>query len=83
MARKYKNKTLPRGIWIDRGYVFIRIFLQERRFLKCVGPVTHPDVIDDAIAKLNQYREQIRLGKFDLDERTQRITMDQATDIYW
>ncbi|MBI3291876.1 MAG: site-specific integrase [Elusimicrobia bacterium] len=83
MARKFKNKTLPRGIRIDRGYVFIRIFPNGQPFLKCVGPVSQPGVIDDAIVKLNQYREQIRLGKLNLNERVQRITMEQAVDLYW
>jgi integrase len=83
MARKFRNKNLPRGILIDRGYVHIRLFPHGRRFQKCVGPVSQPRIIDDAIAKLNDYREQIRLSRFDLQERTRRITVEQACDIYW
>jgi len=82
MSRKFKNKTLPRGILIDDGYVFIRIFPNGQRFSKCVGPVTTPGVIDDAILKLNHYREKIRLGKFDLGERTKRITVEQAVETF-
>ncbi len=81
--RKYKNKTLPRGIWIDRGYVFIRIFVNGRRFLKGVGAVSQPGVLDDAVSKLHQYRDQIRLGKFGLDEKVQRLMIEQAAKVYW
>jgi integrase len=83
MSRKFKNKTLPRGILVDDGYVFIRIFPNGRRFSKCIGPASQPGVIDDAILKLNHYREQIRLGKFGLQEKDRRITAEQAADIFW
>ena len=64
MMRKFKNKTLPRGILIDRGYVYIRIFPNGQKVLKSIGPLSQNGVIDDAISKLNLYREQIRAGKF-------------------
>ena len=82
MSRKFKNKTLPRGILIDDGYVFIRIFPNGQRFSKCIGPASQPGVIDDAILKLNHYREQIRLGKFDLQEKDRRMTVEQAVETF-
>src|ERR1017187_6595674 len=83
MGRKFHNKTLPRGIMIDRGYVFIRIFAKGQKFQQCIGPTSQPDVISDAIDKLNDYRKEIRANKFDLDERVQRVSVDQACELYW
>ena len=83
VARKFKNKNLPRGILVDRGYVFVRIFPNGRKFQKCIGPLSSPGIIDLAIAKLNEYREQIRTNRFGLDEHCQRITIEQACKLYW
>ena len=81
--RKFKNKTLPRGILIDRGYVYIRIFPNGQKVFKSIGPISQQGIMNDAIAKLSQYREQIRTGKFGLEENAQHITVEQAADIYW
>ena len=83
MPRKYKSRALPRGIRIDRGYVFIRLFPNGKPFLKCVGRVNQPGVLDAAVIKLNQLREQVRLGKFSLDERAKRMTTEQAVQAFW
>jgi len=82
MTRKFKNKNIPKGILIDRGYVWIRIFPNGREFNRCFGPVTKPSIVDDAIRKLNHYREQIRLGKFNLEEKVIRLTIEEAVDTF-
>jgi len=83
MVRKFKNKTLPKGILIARGYVWVRVFSNGRPIQKCIGPLSTPRILDLAIAKLNHYREQLRLGKLSLEEKSQRLTFEQAADIYW
>jgi hypothetical protein len=42
-VRKYGNRTLPRGLMIDRGYVFIRVYNGGRQVQRCAGPVNHPE----------------------------------------
>jgi len=84
MVRKFKTRTLPKGVWIDkREYVYVRIFHQGKQIIKYVGPTTQPQVIDDAIILLNRLREKVRLGISDVGERHQRITIEQACEIYW
>ena len=81
--RKFRNRKLPRGIYIDRGYVFIRIFPNGQLFLKGVGPAYDSKVINDAVAILSQYRTDIRLGKFNLEQETKRITVEDACNLFW
>lgn len=83
MTRKYRNKNLPRGIQIRRGRVWVRFFPNGQHFYKCIGPVAQAGVIDQAIAKLNELRETVRLGKFDLQEKERRITVEQAVQTFW
>ena len=68
---------------INRGYVWINIYPNGKLYKKCLGPTHQPGVIDEAIAKLNQMREQIRTGKFGLDEKVRRISMDDAVETFW
>lgn len=83
MVRRYKTKTLPRGILIDRGYVYIRIFPQGKLFQECFGRVTEEGVIDDAKTKLDEYRKDIRLKKFDFADKERRITFEEAAEAAW
>lgn len=79
---KIAGRVVPRGVIEDRGYVFVRLWVEGRLFKRCIGPVS-PEVVADAIAKVGEYRQQIRLGKFDLESRADRITVSKACDIYW
>src|SRR5690348_10772226 len=82
MNRKFKNKNLPKGIMIDRGYVWINIYPNGRLYKKCFGPVNQPGVIDNAIAKVYQLREQIRLGKFEIESEVKRLIFAEAAEIF-
>jgi integrase len=81
MTRKFGNKKLPRGISIKRGKVWIRLYHSGIPFLKSIGPADSK-VIDDAILMLNQYREQIRLGKFGLNEKCRRVYVSEAVSLF-
>jgi integrase len=84
VRRKYKNRNIPKGIWITKeGYVKIKIYEDGRRIVRSVGRVSEPGSIDLAVARLNQIREEIRLGKFNIEGAARRITMEEAMKIYW
>lgn len=80
--RKHKGRNLPKGIRIVRGYVFIRIYPDGKVYEKCFGRVEDVNVLSNAISKLNQIREEIRLGKFGLESEAKRATFAQACDLY-
>lgn len=84
MSRKYKNRTLPRGILVDRELVYIRVFERGKTkpFLKSFGNVNDKGVLDTAIAELHRIREQIRLGKFKQEDKTSRIRFLDAAEMF-
>ncbi len=85
MARKYKNRSLPRGVSVDNnGYVHVRIQHEgEDVYRKEFGRVTEAGVLDDAIAKRDEIKQQIRQGKFGIDAVAERITINAACDTYY
>ncbi len=73
MIRKFHNRQLPKGILIDRGLVFIRIFPSGKKFQQGFGPASDPANINLAIQKLNEYRQDVQLDKFGLEVPAKRI----------
>lgn len=80
--RKHKNKNLPRGIYIDRGYVSIRIFHNGKPIREHVGPVSQ-QTINDAIDRLNDIRADIRAGKLGLERPAKRIKFKEASALFF
>lgn len=76
-------RDLPKGIYIDDGTVSVRIFPNGKPFKRKFGRADAPGAIDDAIAKLHEWRQQIRIGKFELEEHVKRITIEQACELFW
>lgn len=73
-----------RGIHIDRGYVFIRIWPHGKTnpaFRKCFGPLTREN-LDIAEFKLREYRNQIKLGAFGIPETVRQMSIEDACDLY-
>lgn len=68
---------------IDRGYVFVRVFNGGRQVQRCVGPVNHPGVFDDAICLLNRYREKLHLGKAIQIIKEKHLSFKDACELYW
>lgn len=81
--KKINGRLVPRGVIEDNGYIFVRLFIQGRQWKKCIGPAKRKGVLELAIHKLGEYRQQIKLGKFGVEERAERITVDKALDVYW
>src|SRR5581483_5438906 len=73
-----------RGIYIDRGYVFIRIWPNGKAnpvFRQCFGPMNRAN-LDVAEFKLREYRNRIKLGVFRIPETLRQITVDEACAVY-
>lgn len=76
--RKLGNRNIPRGILIDRGYVFIRIFDQGKPYLKGYGRADFKANMDRAIRDLNGLRAGL-LEKAD----KKRMSMAEACRVFW
>lgn len=82
MKRKFRNRTLPRGIMIEKksNLVFIRKFIAGKPYIKCFGNADNAGTLDTAIAKLHEIKEQIRLGKFKEEDKTRRVGFIEVAD---
>jgi len=85
MRKKFKGRFLPAGIYLDksRKYVFVRITQNGRLFKKPIGRFDDPDVVDRAIAKLYQMRDQQRLGTLGIERPSEQMTIGDACDLYY
>lgn len=84
MRKKFKGRLLPTGIYLDktRKYVYVRIKQDGRLFKKPIGRFDDPDVVDRAIAKLYQMRDQQRLGTLGIERPSEQMTIEDACDLY-
>lgn len=77
------SRVLPRGLICDRGYLFIRLFPGKGRKPHLEGCMQHtPHNEKLATIKLNDYRKEIFLGRFNAQSSGKAITVDEAFDIY-
>lgn len=77
------SRTLPRGLLCDRGYLFIRLFPGRGlppHLEGCGGHTIHNEKL--ATIKMNDYRKEIFLGKFNTEAGGKSITVDEVFDIY-
>jgi integrase len=86
MARKeYVNgklRNIPRGIYLDRGYIYVRIYPNGTKYEKSFGSEASPGALDSAIEHLNSLRAKIRAGTFGLEQTAERKTMNWACDVF-
>lgn len=80
--RKFKNRKLPRGILVDRGLVYVRLFPNGKQFQKCYGNVNDPDVLNTAIDDLHHIREQMRLGRFKKEAKVRRVPFNEIVELF-
>lgn len=76
-------RKIPKGIYIDQGYIKIRIQHQGIPIREHVGPKDESGVLDTAILRLEEIRKDIRAGKFGQEAKFIRWTVNQACDKYW
>lgn len=77
------SRVLPRGLICDRGYLFIRLFPGKGRkphLEGCQPHTSHNEKL--ATIKLNDYRKEIFLGRFNAQSSGKAITVDEALDLY-
>jgi integrase len=73
-----------RGIYIDRGYVFIRIWPNGKinpPYRECFGPLNKENLAD-AEYRLREYRNQLRLKTFGIPETMKQLTIEDACSLY-
>lgn len=80
---KIITRQLPRGVYIDGEYVLIRKFPNGVKFEQHVGRLDKPGVLDDAIVKVHEYDSQIRAGRFEIETKAKRMTVNVAAELYW
>lgn len=85
MPRKYKNRLLPRGVSVDKkGYVHVRIFHNnEEVYRKEFGKAVDSLVLDDAIVKCQELKQQLRQGRFGIESVAERMTINSACDLFY
>lgn len=81
--RKIGKRLVPQGIIEKDGTVCIRIYHVGREIFRRIGPIDAPGIIDEAITKLNDFRRQIRSGRFGIEEEATRATIEQAIETFW
>jgi integrase len=81
--RRFKNKALPKGIVINRDYVWVRFYPKGlKEFKRLIGPASQPGMVDLAISVLNDYRELTRCQKFDAQPKEKRVTVEEAANLF-
>lgn len=91
MARKYRNRILPRGVSVDKfGYVHVRIFHDNKEVyrkefgrIQRINGTEDLQPLEDAITKCQEIKNSIRQNKFDIAETADRITLETACEIFW
>ena len=78
-----KEVVLPKGLMVDDGGLWVRIFHKGEPYLKRVGGVSELNVLSDAKTHLNEVRELIRQGKFKIAPKVGVMSMNEACDTYW
>ena len=82
--RKINGRKVPRGIYKDKnGYVWVRIFNRGRPVKKLIGKEADRDVLLYAAEKLAYLKKERRMGRLGLESELNRITMEEACDLYW
>lgn len=76
-------RVLPRGLLCDRGYLFIRLFPGKGMRPHLEGCKEHTIANERlAVIKMNDYRKEIFLGKFNTNTGGKAVTVDEALDTY-
>lgn len=83
--RKWRNRTLERGVVIDRarGYVYVRFKRQGVVRKELVGRTTEADAIDRANFRAQQIRHRRRTDVPGFEARRERLLMEDASDLFF
>lgn len=63
MIRKFKNRVLPKGVLVERGYVYLRLRYNGKPLpKKCFG-IASSHTIDEAERELHRQRERLKSNR--------------------
>ena len=82
MSRKVNGRNIERGIYINNGYVYVRLFINGQESKTYVGPLSEPGILDAATEKLHQIKKEIRAGKLGQEIKAVRWTVLKACEYY-
>jgi hypothetical protein len=88
MARKItegplKGKTIERGIYLNDGYIYVRIYTDGIETKEYIGPETETGILDAAHEKLHEMKKLRRAGKLGQETKEVRWTVERMADAYW
>jgi integrase len=81
---KWRNRTLERGVIIDkaRGYIYVRFKRQGMVRKELIGRTTEPEAIDRANFRAQQVRHRRRAEGEGFEPRRARLLMEDAADLF-
>lgn len=82
-VRKGENEGLPRGLVVDKGYLFIRIFPKGNKPHKESFGLKTPEAVKAATHRVNELKKQIWAGTYSPEIKQKSITVEQACNLYW
>lgn len=82
--QKWRNRTLERGVVIDRarGYVYVRFKRQGVVRKELIGRTTEADAVDRANFRAQQIRHHRRADVPGFEARRERLLMEDASDLF-
>ena len=82
--KKWRNRTLERGVVIDRarGYIYVRYKHQGQVRKELIGRTTEPEALDRANFRAQQVRHRRRADGSDFQARRVRLLMEDAADLF-
>lgn len=78
---KFKTAPKERGILVDRGLVYYRVYYKGKQIQKCFGRAEFGNSFRSAVQALKQLRRELKLQKL-REKPTQRVTVPQGIKIY-
>jgi integrase len=83
--QKWRNRTLERGVVIDRarGYIYVRFKTQGVVRKELIGRTSELDAIDRANFRAQQIRHRRRADGAEFEARKQRLLMEDAADLFF
>lgn len=78
-----KGKTLDKGLYLNNGYLYVRIFDNGRPLKTYIGPETEAGILDKARIELDKLKGLRRAGKLGQELKAERWTVEKACDAYW
>jgi site-specific recombinase XerD len=82
-TRRLGGKTLPKGLLVDRDYLYLRLYERGVQIQKSVGRADDPGAIERGKEMLAEWRRKLRLRRLGLELKPRSILFEEGADIFW